>query len=151
MFNIKRKNKRGKCIGMGEVSGLKVKPSKKEIKDVIICDNELNNKYIKKQLDKRFCKLYKTLYDYLISEDDSEEGIKACLGEIEKLKSVIFNKYQEFMKNKLYKEYLAKIVITENEFRNKYMEREYYSKIIKEAYKNMSSNFVEEEIRGKSR
>jgi len=146
---LKRKIRRGKLVKMGEIKGLEIKPRK--VDKIILCDNELTNKYIKKQLDKKFSKLYKKLYDFLISEDDTEAGVKACLGEMEKLKSVIFNKYQEFMKNKLYKEYLAKIVITENEFKAKYMEREYYSKIIKDAYKNMNNGFIEDMEKGRSR
>lgn len=152
MYYIKRKIKRSKLIAFGEFSGLEIKPIKNKIKvgKIIICDKKLSNKYIKKQLDKKFSKLYKTLYDFLISEDSSEAGIKACLTEIEKIKSVIFNKYKEYMKTRLYKEYLAKIVLTENEFRDKFMEREYLSRMMKETFKNFSP-ISEDRERGKSR
>lgn len=153
MYYIKRKIKRNKLIGFGELEGLEIKPTKSKIKvgKVIICDKKLSNKYIKKQLDKKFSKLYKTLYEFLISEDSSEAGVKSCLTEIEKIKSIIFNKYKEYMKTKLYKEYLAKIVLTENEFRDKFMEREYLSRMMKETFENFSSLYDDEKKVGKSR
>lgn len=148
MFYLKRKIKKCKFDGMGELTGLVIKPrgskaDKVKVKSVLVCDSDFKNEYIKKQLDKRFSKLYNTLYKFLISEDDSEEGVKVCLGEIEKAKMIIFNKYKEHMKNKLYKEFLAKVVLTENEFRDKYMQRQYYSNLINKAYNNFK--FYEEE------
>lgn len=155
MFYIKRKIKRCKFNSMGELTGLSIKPkSGKEslikVKSVLLCDTEFKNNFIKKQMDKRLSKLYNTIYKFLISDDDSEDGVKACLGEIEKAKAIIFNKYQEHMKNKLYKEYLAKIVLTENEFRDKYMQRQYYSNLIEKAY-NSYNSYEEEQQKGRSR
>ena len=114
MIYLKRKVKKGKLKEIGEFYGLEPKGALK-VKRILICDTDMKNKYIRKQLDKKFSGVCDKIYDFLISEDDSEDGVKACLGEIEKLKSVIFNKYKEHMKNKMYKEFLAKIVIAENE------------------------------------
>ena len=84
-----------------------------------------------------------------MEDEGSEDGIKACLSEIEKLKSLIFYKYQEYMKVKLYKEYLAKIVLTTEELKNKDMERNFFNQIMKTTIPNYYD--TEEEIRGKSR
>lgn len=153
MLYLKRKVKKCKFKEMEELYGFVVKLSKSkgpiDVKKITICDSVLINKYAKKQLDKKFSKMYKKIYSFLISDEDSEEGVKACLGEIEKAKAVLFNKYKEFIKNKLYKEYLAKIVLTENEFRNKYMEKQYYSNLINKAYNSYYQQ--EEEIKGRSR
>lgn len=148
MYYLKRKIRKCKFKSMEDLYGLSIKPKgingSIKVKNVLVCDDNLKTRYIKKQLDKRFSKIYKNIYDFLISDDDSEDGIKACLTEIEKAKSVIFNKYREHMKNKLYKEYLVKIVLTENEFREKYHEREYYSKLIEKAYNTYNNKFNED-------
>ncbi len=155
MYYIKRKIKKCKFNDMGELYGLEIKPKGNgefKVGKVLICGDNLRNKYSKKQLDKRFSKLYKKIYDFLISDDDSEDGIKACLGEIEKVKQAIFNKYKEHLKNKLYREYLIRIVLTENEFRNKYMEREYYANVIRNSFKMASMEFADtEKEKGKGR
>lgn len=155
MFYLKRKIGKCKFSSMSELYGLEIKPRNKanasiKVKAMLICDDDFKNNYIAKQLDKRFSKLYDHIYNFLVSEDDSEQGVKGCLTEIEKAKSVIFNKYKEHMKNKLYKEYLARIVLTENEFRNKYLERQYFAKLIEKAYDNTYS-YDEELNKGKSR
>lgn len=157
MIYLKRKVKKCKFKEMGELYGLELKPrgpkGALKVKSILICDEEMKNKYIRKQLDKKFSGVCDKIYNFLISEDDSEDGVKACLGEIEKLKSVIFNKYKEHMKNKMYKEFLAKIVLAENEFRDKYREREFFSKLINDTFKsyNNINNYEEEMEKGRSR
>ena len=157
MIYLKRKIRKGKFKSMEDLTGLELKPrgpkGNIKVKSILICDSKLKSKYIGKQLDKKISHVCKTIYKFLVSEDDSEDGIKACLGEIEKIKSVIFNKYKEHMKNKMYKDYLAKIVILENEFKNKYREREFYSNLIKSTLNNYNNvNKYEEEMeKGRSR
>ncbi len=145
MVYLERNKKRCKVIKMTKLKGFLVKP--RGVNNVLICDKNIANNYAKKMVDKKFKKMYDKIYKFLISEDDSEDGVKACLGEIEKVKQSIFNTYKEHLKRKEYKEYLAKIVITEKEFRDKYMEREFCTNLIKNAIKFET----EEEIRGKSR
>ena len=98
--------------------------------------NAWTEDYAKKQVSKKLKACYKKIYNFLISDDESSDGVKACLGEIEKLKSSIFNKYKEDLKIKDYQEFLAKIAITESEFKSKYHEREYLSNMINNFYKN---------------
>lgn len=148
MYYLKRKVRKNTIKSIGEFNGLVVRP-KTKASEVTIIDKELTNNYIKKQLDKKFKKMYDKVYLYLSEDDSSEEGIKACLSEIEKLKSLIFYKYEEYMKKKLYKEYLAKIVLTTNELRRKDTEREMFNEFIKSI--NMNNNYDYEEERGRSR
>lgn len=154
MLYLKRKIEKGKIKDIISIKGLELRPKNnkdhKDIKKVTITDKKIASKYANKQMDKNLKKVYDKIFKFLTSEDDSENGIKACLGEIEKCKNMLFNKYKEALTNKKYKEYLAKIAITESEFKNKYYEREYYSKIINDMYKNMSLPEIEE-IKGKSR
>lgn len=148
MYYLKRKVRKNTIKSIGEFNGLVVRP-KTKASEVTIIDKELTNNYIKKQLDKKFKKMYDKVYLYLSEDDSSEEGIKACLSEIEKLKSLIFYKYEEYMKKKLYKEYLAKIVLTTNELRRKDTEREMFNEFIKSI--NVNNNYDYEEERGRSR
>lgn len=150
MYYVKRKVKKNKLKNIGNIKGLEIKPKNKEqIEKIIIIDSEMSNNYIKKILDRKFKNMYKKIYEYLMENEGSEDGIKACLSEIEKLKSLIFYKYQEYMKVKLYKEYLAKIVLTTEELKNKDMERNFFNQIMKTTIPNYYD--TEEEIRGKSR
>ena len=135
MYYVKRKVKKNKLKNIGNIKGLEIKPKKKEqIEKIIIIDSEMSNNYIKKILDRKFKNMYKKIYEYLMENEGSEDGIKACLSEIEKLKSLIFYKYQEYMKAKLY---------------NKDMERNFFNQIMKTTIPNYYD--TEEEIRGKSR
>ncbi len=155
MLYIKRKIKKGKLKEIGNIKGLEITLRNKKgaihAKKMIIVDDTLANIYSKKQLDKKFKKLYDFIYKFLTSEDNSEDGVKACLGEIEKVKQELFNKYKEFLKNKEYKEFITKIVITENEFKNKYFEREYLANIIKSVNKLPTNAMYEEMEKGRSR
>lgn len=156
MYYVKRKIRRAKCVGVGEITGMltKTRASKApiQVKKMIICDSSMKNAHAKKQMDKKFSALYNFIYKFLTSEDNSEEGVKACLGEIEKVKSALFNQYKENLKNKQYREYLTKIVLTENEFRNKYFEREFYANLIRNTMKRMEvPNYQDEVEKGRSR
>lgn len=136
------------------LDGLSIKPKNNkntiEIKKVVITDKKLRSKYASKQMDKSLKRVYDKIYKFLTSEDDSENGIKACLSEIEKCKKALFNKYKEDLKNKKYKEYIAKIALTETLFKEKYYEREYFANLIDKMYKSIGT-YEEEEIKGKSR
>lgn len=131
MYKLKNDKTSNKIKSIGKIKGLKCNTKKGS---VTIISAELKSNYAKKQVEKKLKKCYKKIYEFLTSEDDSSDGIKACLGEIEKLKSSIFNKYKEDLKLSDYKEFIAKIAITESEFKNKYYEREYLSNMIKNFY-----------------
>ena len=120
MYKIDKNKKNVKLVNVGNIEGLKCNTKKGK---ATIVSSEL-----------KAC--YKKIYNFLISDDESSDGVKACLGEIEKLKSSIFNKYKEDLKIKDYQEFLAKIAITESEFKSKYHEREYLSNMINNFYKN---------------
>ena len=102
-------------------------------------------------MDKHLRKVYNSIFKFLTSDDDSENGIKACLGEIEKCKSMLFNKYKEELYKNKYREYIAKIAITEEEFKNKYREREYYANLIERMYRELSQTDDIEEYKGRGR
>lgn len=154
MYYLKRKIKKCKLKSIGNLSGLEIKPRGKageQIKSVLLCDKSFSGSYASKQIDKRVSKLCNDIYKILISDDNDENGVKACLGEIEKTKSVIFNKYKEHIKNKEYKEFLAKMVILENEFRDKYLEKQYLASLINKSLDKFYPTYQEEMEKGRSR
>ena len=126
MYYLKRKIKKSTLKDKINIDGLTTKPKNKTVKKVVLVDKKLKSNYAIKQMDKNLKKAYDSIFKFLTSEDDSANGIKICLGEIEKCKSTLFNKYKEELSKAKYKEYLAKIAITEAEFKHKYTEREYY-------------------------
>lgn len=146
MLKLNKKRDKVELVDAGNFEGLEVKSRK--AKKVVIIDKDLKSKYSRIQVDKKLKKCYGKIYDFLMSEDDSEEGIKACLGEIEKIKEMIFIRYKEFLTNKMYKEFLAKIAITEREFKNKYYERAYFAKMIESLSREYNYEYDELEERG---
>ena len=151
MYYLKRKIKKGTLKNKIVVEGFKSKPKNKAFKEITITDKKLRNKYASKQMDKHLKKIYDLIFKFLTGDDNSENGIKICLGEIEKCKTMLCNKYKEELYKNKYKEYIAKIAITEEEFKNKYKEREYYASLIEKMYQEIAKNDEYEEFKGKGR
>ena len=87
-MTIDRKSKKQNLKEKLIIDGFSIKPKKDyNIKKVTIVDKKLRSKFAIKQMDKNLKKVYDKIYKFLTSEDDSENGIKICLGEIEKCKS----------------------------------------------------------------
>ena len=102
MYILKRNKKKSNFKSMSKIDGLSVKTKKGK---TTIVSNYLKNLYAKRMINKKLKSCYKKIYNFLTSDDDSEAGVKACLGEIERLKSSVFLKYKEFLKDKEYKEF----------------------------------------------
>ncbi len=151
MYYLKRKIKAASLKGKIKTEGLEAKIKNKKVKKLTIVDKKLKNNYAIKQMDKNLKKVYDSIFKFLTSDDDSENGIKICLGEIEKCKSILFNKYKNELQIKKYQEYIAKIAITEEEFKTKYREREYYRDLIEKMYKQINNDVEFDERRGKGR
>ena len=91
-------------------------------------------------------------YKNIIVIDKENEGLSMARNRgVQKSngKYIIFVDSDDYVSNKLYKEYLAKIVLTTEELKNKDMERNFFNQIMKTTIPNYYD--TEEEIRGKSR
>ncbi|MEG2457783.1 MAG: hypothetical protein RSB41_02715 [Bacilli bacterium] len=106
------------------------------IQKITITDLKLIDNYTKQKFDRRFTKLFKLMYDILSTEDDTNESTAVVLGEIEKLKETVENKYREYISRKEYFDLLAKLEVIETEFKNKLYEK-YYSSSLDYEEKNM--------------
>ena len=129
-YVIKEKEfKKGFYTFTEDLDGLEIKPKTgKEyegitLKKVVICDEELATKYVKKIIDKKIENILKIMCKVL-NEDDSTDDAVAVLDQVAKYKSVIINKYKNYITNKYYKDVMKKFILMEEEFKNKYMYKE---------------------------
>ncbi len=151
MYYLKRKIKKGTLKKKIVINGLVTKSKNKDVKSVTLVDKKLRTNYATRQMEHNLRKVYDKIFKFLTGDDDSENGIKICLGEIEKCKSMLFNKYKKELQAKKYKDYIIKIAITEEEFKKKYHEREYYKNLIEKMYRELNQREEIEEFRGKGR
>ena len=62
----------------------------------------------------------------LNSDDSTDDDASMVLDETSKFKSIIINKYKKYISDKLYKTYMKKVIIMEEEFKRSYMYNKYY-------------------------
>mgnify|MGYP006939898146 CR=1 FL=1 len=115
-----------------ELDGFVITPKKGkttneiDIKEVVIVDYELIDKHAKKAFDKKIKELTNLMLIVLNSDDSTDDGASIVLDEVSKLKSIIINKYKKYITDSLYKNYMKKIIILEEEFKRNFMYNKYY-------------------------
>ena len=97
-----------------------------DIKEVIITDAELIDKHIKRIFDKKINEISKMILLILNSDDSTDDDVSMVLDETSKFKSIIINKYKKYISDKLYKTYMKKVIIMEEEFKRSFMYNKYY-------------------------
>ena len=129
-----------------EISGLEIKSSSQSniigSSKVTIVAPELKTDYIKQKLDKKIADLLYKMRALLEDPNSSDGDVTLVLDEMEKLKGILINKYREHLEDSLYKSYLKKLMLTEDDFIKRYD--------IKKIYKQMMMGDYEETV-GKSR
>ena len=129
------KNKKSKVLYYKkDVDGSEIKPSGKSfsinVDKMLLTDPDLINEYISIRLEKKFKSIISKLYEVLNDEDATEEGVSILLDETEKFKEIVNNKYARFLDMQKKREFLAKIILIEEELKKKYMEIQYINDII---------------------
>lgn len=131
------------------IEGLNITPQNKKdespfvIKNITLVDNKLVKSFILQKINKKFDKLLKLINKILNGESDDENGdAKQALGEVQKMKSMLINKYKIYLHEKQYKEILGKLILMEEEFKIRFNEKILYEQLI-----NM--NFNEEKNRSR--
>ncbi len=112
-----------------------------KIKDMILVDKKLVKSFVIQRINKKFEKLIKLMNKSLEEDDDSDEGAKMALDEIQKMKSMIINKYKIHMAEKQYKDLLTKLIIMEEEFKIRYNQKIIFKRMVYSDYdehKNIS-------------
>ncbi len=116
------------------VAGFTIKPKNSEQYSSLVVSNlhiynpDFIQKIIKKKLKKRL-DLYTKIIINSVDEDD-EDGVRQALDDLERLKGIVENRYQVFLKRNYYELLLKKL----NNFYRKLKEKEalYLSREIKE-------------------
>lgn len=129
-----------------EITGLEIKSSGQSniigSSKVTIVAPELKTDYIKQKLDKKIADLLYKMRALLEDPNSSDGDVVLVLDEMEKLKGILMNKYREHLEDSLYKSYLKKLMLTEDDFIKRYD--------IKKIYREMMMGGPEEVV-GKSR
>ena len=107
-----------------KIKGIKFNPkSNVKFEDMINVDKMviINDSFIKKIIDKK-CKIklesiLRMLSIIFENEDESGDAMDIALDELEKFKSILRNKYKEYMEKQKYELMLKKIEILENEIK----------------------------------
>ena len=127
-----KKTKSGSYTFEQELDGFVITPKKEkqmdgiDIKEVIITDKELINNHAKKIFDKKLKDITKMMFLVINNSDSSDDDASIVLDEVSKLKSIIINKYKKIISETLYKNYMKKLIIMEEEFKENFMYSKYY-------------------------
>lgn len=135
-YALNKKEKKFELISFPEkIEGLEIIPKKKkgdspfEVKNITLVDKKLIKSFIMQMINKKFDKLIK-LMNKALSDEDAGSDAQIALDEVQKLKSMLINKYKEHLIEKQYKELLSKIILMEEEFKIRYNERILYQKLM---------------------
>lgn len=124
-----------KSIEESELNALEIKSNKENVigaKKVLLVDETLKDLYIKNKVNKKLLSIIAQMQKILESDDTTEGTIGIVLDEIERLKGIIINKYKIHLADLEYKEMLKRIMLTEEEFKNKYNAIQIYKEMLME-------------------
>lgn len=113
-----------------DFTGIKVKPKKLNKKNVInaknliIIDSSYCRTYSKKMLEKRLKKIYELIFSTITDDDTTTTDVIQTLSETERLKSIINNKYKEYLELEEIEKLEKKIMILEVELKRKIVDLE---------------------------
>lgn len=133
-------------ITENEITGLEIKSTSQNnilnYEKVTIVAPELKTDYIKQKLDKKIADLLYKMRALLEDPNSSDGDVALVLDEMEKLKGILINKYREHLEDSLYKSYLKKLMLTEDDFIKRYDVKKIYREMMMGSY---------EETQGKAR
>lgn len=136
-YVIKSKTKKTQVLCYPkETNGLKINPANNSkaqvinVSKIILMDKDLINEYIRIRLDKKFNEIFNKLYILLQDSDASEEGVGILLNEVDKFKQIINIKYTKYLESKMKRELIAKILLIEEELKQKYVEIKYLENLL---------------------
>lgn len=112
---IKLKNNKTGYDFKPNITSLDIKVSR-----ITLYNSSMIDVILSKKIEKTFERIASITYDILSSDDDeSSSDAIIALDEVSKLRMVILNKYQEFLKKEKEEDYLKKLRFLENELRSK--------------------------------
>ena len=148
-FLIKRNDEEKDAIDIKDNNtGYDFKPNIRscdiKINKITLYNSSMIDIILSNKIEKAFERLVSITYDILTNDDEnSSSDASIALDEVSKLRGVILNKYQKFLKKEKEEEYIKKLRFLENELRSKI--------IIHNAYKGLVEQEELIEERGHSR
>ena len=112
-----------------KVDGLDVNPVNNvenqtiKVGEITIVDNDLQEAYIKKRINRKTDKIIRFMLRILNDEDTTEDDSGMALDELNRLKGIINNKYKKYLEESDYKSMLTKLILIEEEFKKSYKEK----------------------------
>lgn len=146
-YIIKNKTKKTEVVYYDDYDGLEINPTNNtrssviNVNKMILMDPKLISEYIRIRLDKKFNDIFKKLYVLLQDEDATEDGVTALLDEVERFKQIINVKYSKYLESKKKRELIAKIVLIEEELKQKYVQIKYIENLLNTDNYSFDSNY----------
>ena len=115
-YILDNKSDKIKSVNENKLEGLQVDTKNNNLLNatkILIVDSELKDAYIKKRVNKKIMALLAKMQYILDNEEDGNNNAALVLGEIDRLKSIMINKYREHLKVEEF-EYLLKKLMIQN-------------------------------------
>ena len=134
-YILDNKSDKIKSVNENKIDGLSVDTKSSNLLNatkILIVDSELKDAYIKKRVNKKIVALLAKMQYILDNDEDSNNNATLVLGEIDRLKSIMINKYKEHLKSEEFSYLLKKLMIIEEEFKIKYNRKQIYREMLME-------------------
>ena len=134
-YILDNKSDKIKSVTENNLEGLEIKTKGEnaiKASKVLIVDSELKDLYIKNKINKKLVTLLAKMQYILDNDDNDTTNATLVLGEIDRLKSILINKYKEHLKIEEFTYLLKKLMIIEEEFKIKYNRKQIYREMLME-------------------
>ncbi len=134
-YILDNKSDKVKSVTENKLNGLEIKTKGENVigaSKVLIVDSELKDLYIKNKINKKLVTILAKMQYILDSDDNDTTNVTLVLGEIDRLKSILINKYKEHLKIEEFSYLLKKLMIIEEEFKLKYNRKQVYREMLME-------------------
>ena len=99
-----------------------------EVNKITIYNSSMIDIILSKKIEKSFERVASIVYDVLQTEDDdSTSDAVMALDEVTRLREIVLNKYQKYLKKEKEKDILKKLRFLENELRSKIVIQKVYN------------------------
>lgn len=134
-YILDNKSDKVKSVTENKLKGLEIKTKGEnaiKASKVLIVDSELKDLYIKNKINKKLVTILAKMQYILDNDDNDTTNATLVLGEIDRLKSILINKYKEHLKIEEFSYLLKKLMIIEEEFKLKYNRKQVYREMLME-------------------
>lgn len=127
-YLIKKENKTNQIKSMEQFHGYTFSPKKKEgekryidVNEVTVYDSNMIDTILTTKFNRTFTKLLAMIQQVLDDDEATTSQTELCLDEVELVRQILLNKYEEFLNHEKEQLFLKKLRIVENELKVKQM------------------------------